>query len=68
MITKERIAELESMFWSETNEPWTTDWREELTDEEDELIFEWDEQVSRGFRNLILEIHRLQELRKNREE
>ena len=65
MITKGRIEELASLFWSETNEPWTTEWRENLTKEEDGLICEWDEQVSRGFRNLILEIHRLQELRRD---
>ena len=63
MITKMRIEEMESLFWSETNEDWTQDWREELTDEEDALICEWDEKVRRGMLNLCNEILRLQKLR-----
>ena len=68
MITKNRIKELEELFWTETSEPWTQDWREELTDEEDALIYEWDEQVSRGFRNLCTEILRLQKIREENAE
>ena len=65
MITDERLEDLHKMFWSETNENWTREWREELTDEEDALIYEWDEEVSRGFMNLCTEILRLQKIRED---
>ena len=61
-MTKERIQELSDLFWSETEVPWTQAWRGNLTNEEYFLIREWDIQISRGFRNLCTEIHRLQKL------
>ena len=52
MIRSERLAEIESLFWSETNEDWTQEWREELTVEESNLVDEWDNRVARGMYNL----------------
>ena len=63
MITDERLNELHEMFWSETNEDWTQEWRDELTEEEDALVFEWDEKAMRGLLNLCNEILRLQRIR-----
>ena len=56
MVTEERREELESLFWSETEVLWTEEWRENLTDEEECLVREWDERVSRGMRNLCMDL------------
>lgn len=42
MISKERIAQMFENWGNETNEAWTEEWREELTDEEATLVDKWD--------------------------
>lgn len=51
-----REAELRTLFWAETNEAWTQEWREELTAEEAELVAAWDEQAALGMGRLCREI------------
>lgn len=53
-----REAELERLFWAETDDPETQEWREELTDEEAELVAAWDDQVETGMARLCREIMR----------
>ena len=68
MIRKERVDEIEELFWLETNEEWTQDWRESLTAEETALVNEWDNRVEAGMYRLakrILELDRIK--RKNAE-
>lgn len=55
MISKERLEELENYFWSETNDEETQEWREDLNDEEQELINEWDGRVNAGITTLLEE-------------
>lgn len=43
MITEDRKAEMYEMFLSETNEPDSEEWREDLTEEEIALVDAWDE-------------------------
>lgn len=56
MISKERIEELESYFWDETNDEETQEWRNDLNDEEEKLVSEWDEKYASGFATLCEEI------------
>jgi hypothetical protein len=56
MISKERIEELESYFWDETNDVETQEWRDDLNDEEEKLISEWDEKYAVGIGTLCKEI------------
>ena len=51
-----REAELERLFWAETDDPETQVWREELTDEEAALVAAWDDQVVIGMARLCREI------------
>ena len=43
MISPERKEELEELFWSETNEEWTQQWRFDLTEEEADLVDAWEQ-------------------------
>lgn len=52
----DREAEMERMFWEETNDPETWAWREDLTDEEAELVAAWDEQSAMALSQLCKEI------------
>ena len=53
MITKERLQELESYFWAESNDPETKEWREDLTAGEEALVAQWDERVAAVFIELL---------------
>ena len=48
MITDERRQELASLFWDETNEEWTQEWRDNLTPEEVALVEKWDHDFETG--------------------
>lgn len=52
MITDERIEELSPLFWAETNDPESEEWRDELTAEETALVEQWDRQVETGVYSL----------------
>ena len=65
MITEERLEDIKDMFWTETNEDWTREWREDLTDEEASLVDEWDDAVDRGFYKLAKRIIELSEKRRS---
>ncbi len=56
MISEERKAELQELWWDETNEDWTQEWRDELTKEEQALINQWDEQYGAGSLRMCQEI------------
>lgn len=56
MISKDRIEELETCFWNETNDEETEEWREYLNDEEIKLVNEWDKNVNKGMVTLCQEI------------
>jgi len=42
MPNKERLEQLCSLWWDETNEAWTQKWRNGLTKEEQEIVTGWD--------------------------
>ena len=42
MVSKNREAALLSLWWSETNEKWTQEWRDGLNGEELALVESWD--------------------------
>lgn len=52
MITAERSEELHRLWNYETDEEDTQQWRDELTDEEQELVAEWDLNYARAVSNL----------------
>lgn len=43
MIDPERLRQMEDNFWAETNDPASEEWREDLTDEEADLVAEWED-------------------------
>lgn len=49
MITRARRAALRDNWDAETNDPATTEWRDELTDEERALVESWDDDVAAGY-------------------
>lgn len=51
-----REAELQRLFWAETNDLETQEWREDLTAEEAELVAAWDDQAEIGIALLCREI------------
>ena len=63
MISQERFDELQELFWSETNEEWTQEWRDELTAEESEIIDKWDNKVAKGMYQLASRIVELEAAR-----
>ena len=65
MICSERFAENESLFWSENNEDWTQEWREELTAEEASLVDKWDDMVAGGMYRLAKRILDLEKKRRD---
>ena len=65
LICKKRLADIEGLFWSETNEEWTLEWREELTAEEANLVDEWDDRVAKGMYRLVERIVELDKKRKD---
>lgn len=55
-ISEEREAELQSLFWDETNEPETQEWREDLTADEAAMVEQWDARTAQGMSKLASEI------------
>lgn len=58
MISENRLQEMEDLFWSETNDPETEEWRDDLTPEEADIVAEWDERTANGMARLIGDILR----------
>ena len=56
MVSKNREATLLSLWWSETNEKWTQEWRDGLNGEELALVESWDRRFSSGVYQLCLDI------------
>lgn len=52
MVTHERANELHDLFWNETNDSDTEEWRESLTQEEAAIVARWDRQVEVGLGKL----------------
>lgn len=55
------MEELEALFWAETSEEWTQEWREDLTPGEVELVQSWDERVDKGMLKMYQRILELEE-------
>lgn len=56
MISEERRQEIDRLFWAETNDPETEEWREDLTPEEAALVAEWDEGVAAAFDKMYADL------------
>lgn len=56
MISEERKAEMAELFYGETNDPESEEWRESLTEEELVLVESWDEAFERGLYRLCKDI------------
>jgi len=56
MVSKERKAELLTLWWDETNEDWTQEWRDDLDREELALVDQWDRQYSSSVYQMCLAI------------
>lgn len=56
MISNTRKEEMEAYFWDETNDPESEEWSEDLTDEEEALVAEWDERVAVGMSRMSWKI------------
>lgn len=56
MVSREREAALLSLWWSETEEDCTQEWRDELREEELALVESWDRRFSSGAYQLCLDI------------
>nr|WP_325220004.1 hypothetical protein [uncultured Oscillibacter sp.] len=56
MVSREREAALLSLWWSETEEDCTQEWRDELRGEELALVESWDQRYSSGAYQLCLDI------------
>ena len=56
MISPERETALRDNWGSETNEPWTEEWREDLTDEERELVEKWDKTFEDAYERIMWKI------------
>ena len=56
MVSKNREAALLSLWWSETNEKWTQEWRDGLNGEGLALVESWDRRFSSGAYQLCLDI------------
>ena len=61
MISPSRREELSSLFWNETNEEWTQEWRDDLTPEEATLVRQWDKRSAEGMASLCRRILELKE-------
>ena len=53
IMTEQRREELLHLWWEETNEDWTQEWRDELTPEEQALIDSWDSSFINGVTQMI---------------
>ena len=47
-ISKDRLEEIQWFYDNETNDPDTQEWRDELSEEEEALVDEWDKQYCNG--------------------
>lgn len=47
-VSTEREQELRELFYAETNEPETEEWRESLSPEEQKMVEKWDELFDMG--------------------
>ncbi|MET1247633.1 hypothetical protein ABWW58_02455 [Sporolactobacillus sp. STCC-11] len=71
MIAKERMSELSELFWSETNDEETQQWRDELNEEEEHMVSDWDGKLASSMKPLckkIIELevkHRLKDLERS---
>lgn len=54
-VPVDREEEIEWLFWNETNDPETEEWRDELTADEAAMVEQWEEQISIGFHSLVKE-------------
>lgn len=55
-VSEEREAELQQLFWDESNDPETQEWREDLTADEAAMVEQWDAQTAKGFSRLAQKI------------
>ena len=67
-ISSERIEQLERLFFAESNEDCTMEWREDLTVEESELVEKWDNDFEQKLLAMIFDIQRLEKIRKGGKE
>jgi len=56
MLTEERLEQLQSLWWEETNEDWTQEWRDSLTPEEQATVEGWDSHYCDGVLKMCQEI------------
>lgn len=52
-MTEERREDLLHLWWEETSEDWTQEWRDELTPEEAALVDSWDSGFINGIARMI---------------
>ncbi|SDN88193.1 hypothetical protein [Acetanaerobacterium elongatum] len=62
-VSKEREDELQELFWAETNEEWTQEWRDNLTKDEQKLVDKWDAAYNRGVKSICEKILELEKSR-----
>lgn len=55
-VSEERESELQQLFWDETNDPETQEWREDLTADEAAMVEQWDTQTAKSFSQLAQDI------------
>lgn len=53
MISNERMQQLHDLWGNETNEEWTTEWRDDLTSEEEALVDKWDQQLIEDMTRIV---------------
>jgi hypothetical protein len=61
MITSQREDDMYENWMAESNDPETEEWRDELTDDEQKLVDEWDRGYNTGIRKMcerILELEK----------
>lgn len=56
MISEKRQEELINLFYSESNDPITLEWRKDLTYEEKQLVDVWDAKNRSGLYNLLSQL------------
>ena len=56
LIPQERLEELEYYFWKETNDETTQEWRNNLNQEEEKLIGEWEKEYYGAYAKLCSEL------------
>ncbi len=56
MVSMERKMELQDLWGNETNEDWTQEWRDDLSEEELALVDQWDKQYDSGICRMRLDI------------